>query len=213
VPKKRIRISITCPVCFTKFLAKPTEIRRGGGQYCSRTCMGLGMRIPIEVRFQKYLSDPNEHGCILWVGPKTPNGYGLLGDGRNANGNPNWVRSHQLAWRFAYGALPPKGVEIMHTCDHFYPAGDITYRRCVNVAHLELGTHEENMAHMAAADRNKGTRGENSHLSKLTEKDVRWIRRLYANGQWTMKRLGERFGITIGNVHAIVHRRSWDHVK
>ena len=73
-------------------------------------------------------------GCILWTGPATATGYGQVSIyGRN------WM-AHRYAWFLAYGEEPPKwpesGLVLDHTCSN---------RLCVNVEHLQVITHEENM--------------------------------------------------------------------
>lgn len=55
----------------------------------------------------------------------------------------NNVGVHRLAWIDANGPIP-EGMVVMHTCDN---------RRCVNVAHLALGTQGDNMRDMAAKGR------------------------------------------------------------
>lgn len=56
-------------------------------------------------------------------------------------------------------------------------------------------------------------RGEDANTSKLTESDVREIRRVYDEEDVTMKEVGERFGTTATNVCDIVNRDSWKHVE
>lgn len=48
---------------------------------------------------------------------------------------------------------------------------------------------------------------------KLTEQDVREIRRLHATGEYTLGKLGEMFEVTFGMIGHIVKRRSWSHVE
>jgi hypothetical protein len=57
-------------------------------------------------------------------------------------------------------------------------------------------------------------RGERRYNVKLTEVDVREIRRLRADApkKWTYKMLTNRFGVSHGTLWAIVHIRRWRHV-
>lgn len=78
-----------------------------------------------------------------------------------------------------------------------------------DLSNLRWGTMVEN-----AADRDvHGTtpRGENQGNSKLTEADVRQIRKMKSDGI-TCKRIADLFGVSKSNVQAIVRRRSWNHV-
>lgn len=68
-------------------------------------------------------------GCWLWTGPLYSNGYGEFNfDGRNR-------RAHRFAYDRLVGPIPD-GLELDHLC---------RVRRCVNPAHLEPVTHEENV--------------------------------------------------------------------
>jgi len=96
---------------------------------------------------------------------------------------------------------------------------------CVNPAHLFLGTHAENMADMARKGRavigprhpsvthpHRVPRGGNHHHAKLTEADVREIRRARAAGI-PNKDIAARFGISPGNASTIAQGKSWQHVS
>jgi hypothetical protein len=66
--------------------------------------------------------------CVLWTGSKNAKGYGRVRDGKC-----------RLATHVAlelHGLIVPPDLEVLHTCDT--PA-------CVNVEHLFVGTHLDNM--------------------------------------------------------------------
>lgn len=67
--------------------------------------------------------------CIVWHGAQNSLGYGCYG----INGVSQLA--HRLAWEDANGPIP-KGMIIDHLC---------RVRACVNVAHMELVTHEQNI--------------------------------------------------------------------
>ena len=86
-------------------------------------------------------------GCWIFQGSLNADGYGQISrDGRG-------VRLHRLAWEEANGPIP-KGMRVCHRCD--MPA-------CCNVAHLFLGTQQDNVTDMIAKGRFKGA----SHLNAL----------------------------------------------
>lgn len=76
--------------------------------------------------------------CKLWEGAKETNGYG---ERRIAGRN---YRVHRLAWVEANGPIPPETPYVLHRCD---------VRHCYELAHLWLGTHQDNMDDMLAKGR------------------------------------------------------------
>src|SRR6185369_7218363 len=91
-------------------------------------------RRPVEERFWSKVQ--KTESCWLWTGAinKNAGGYGCFTVER---GQPT-QRAHRLAWEWANGPIP-KGMDLCHNC----PGGDNP--RCVNPAHLFLGTRSENM--------------------------------------------------------------------
>lgn len=54
-------------------------------------------------------------------------------------------------------------------------------------------------------------RGEAHGQSKLTDEDVRLIRKLYSKG-WTLAELAEMFGVSSPTIHRVVKRTGWVHI-
>ena len=87
--------------------------------------------------------------CIEWIGAKNEKGYGYISN----------IRAHRYAWELYVGKIP-KGLHVLHKCDN--PS-------CVNVNHLWLGNHDENMKDKVAKKRSpntKKTRCKNGHFLK-----------------------------------------------
>jgi len=58
-----------------------------------------------------------------------------------------------------------------------------------------------------------GRQGEYNHQSKLTENDVKQIKKLYETGEYSIQKLGEKFGVSRGPIQSILTGKSWSHVE
>lgn len=80
------------------------------------------------------------------------NGYGLFSL-MNAG-----HLAHRFAYELTYGTIPP-GMDVDHTCHGADPTcldvETCQHRRCVNPAHLEAVTHQENIRRGRSANREK----------------------------------------------------------
>lgn len=125
--------------------------------------------------------------CILWDRAADSSGYpSVQADKRTKCG-------HRLVCWNTYGPPPFPGAQAAHACG---------VRRCVNPRHLRWATQVENEADKWL----HGTRltGERHAMCKLTDEQVRMIRRAYADGEATQAQLARWFGVTPSRVHAIV---------
>jgi len=133
--------------------------------------------------------------CWEWQAHKDTDGYGRFSvDGRVQ-------LAHRLAWELKHGEVPDRQC-ICHACDN--PA-------CVNPLHLFLGTQADNLHDMA--EKGRSTKGTDNPQSKLSENDVREIRRLYATAKFLQKQLSKQFGVSRSAIGQIVRRVSWVHVE
>jgi hypothetical protein len=144
--------------------------------------------------------------CWVWLRSRQKNkmGYGLLmiGDGSNRKSH----LAHRVAWELENGPIPP-GLFVMHWCDH--PA-------CVNPDHLYLGTRLDVISKTHA----RGHHGSRLHpesyrvpgTAKLTEEDVREIRRLHRTGM-RQTELMRKYNVGSSRISSICNWRSWKHVK
>lgn len=150
---------------------------------------------PIAVRFAEKVRK-HRNGCHEWTGsiipggPRTIGGYGLIHrDGRT-------VYAHRVAWELVNGSIP-RGTKVLHTCDN---------RRCVNIAHLYLGSHQDNMDDMMQKLRQP--HGPRNGHAKLTIAEVHAIRA--ATG--THDEIAASFDVSRSLISLIRARRIWKYV-
>lgn len=148
-----------------------------------------------EERFwEKVDTSAGPDDCWVWTAA-TCRGYGMIGE----SGSRKTVRAHVASWKLANGSVP-KGMHVCHTCDN---------RSCVNPKHLFIGSRLDNIADAVAKKRH--THGERQWLAKLTEDDVRVIRKL---GQMSVSRarIASKFGMSRSAIQQVLHRDTWKHV-
>jgi hypothetical protein len=112
-------------------------------------------------------------------------------------------KMHRLICSFTYN-MPITTVETWqarHLCGN---------ARCIRVEPLVPGTVAENAADKA--EHGTHQRGERHGLSKLTDQDVRTIRRRLANGH-VQTRIADDFGVAHSTVSLIKRGITWSHVR
>lgn len=132
--------------------------------------------------------------CWIWKGAIGPSGYGRIRYGGRRE------ISHRVSYIITKGPVPA-GMFVCHTCDN---------RRCVNPAHLWLGTHADNQSDMRLKER--GARGETVGGAKLTESDVRMILSRGHISRQECAAMARRLGVATATIRDVVHRRTWRHV-
>ena len=143
-------------------------------------------------RFKKKLcSIKPTKDCWLWPGI-SKNTYGQL---HRKKQSP--IRAHIVSWKVFKGTWPAKGMEVCHTCD---------IKSCVNPHHLFLGSHKDNMAD--AASKGLFPRGSKHYHSKLSRKEVTFIK----NSSLSGKLLANRFGVSPPTICDIRKGRTWRYV-
>ena len=136
------------------------------------------MRLP--QRFHDKVAPPDENGCTPWTA-STTKGYGQF------KYHLKWCYAHRLAYEEAYGKIP-KGMLVMHSCDN---------PKCVNPAHLSVGTHADNQRDMSEKGRGPGHR-------KYPQDNEIIIQAMYDTGDYTQKELAQQFGMSQQNISHIL---------
>lgn len=152
-------------------------------------------RAPAEERFWRFVTKGDPENCWEWQGHLSMNGYGHIGVryGRMQG-------AHRFSYEMHNGPIP-SGLHVRHRCDN--PA-------CVNPAHLELGTQQDNVNDMIRRGRGnwRSPKGEASPTAILTEAQAREIK----FGSEMGSVLAKRFGISQATVSAIRRGRLWKHL-
>ena len=140
--------------------------------------------------------------CWEWTAKVIANtGYGRI------KINRKMVLSH----RYSYILHHPLTIDlwkhreicVCHKCDN---------RKCVNPAHLFLGSRGDNWRDCIDKGRNPDRKGEKHPMVKLTEDDVREIRTRYAEGGITQEDLGIKYGVERTTIRDIIRRLNWKHI-
>ena len=117
------------------------------------------------------------------------------------NGKRKSIAIHKLVAEAFIGPCP-KGKEVNHIDGNKEnPCAD----------NLEYVTRSENLKHSYKLGlQNK--KGENHHLHKLREHDIKKIRKLYKTGEYYQRELSAKFNVTIATISYVVNNKSWKHI-
>lgn len=150
-----------------------------------------------------------ECGCWIWIGVSDSRNYGHIDFGYGT------LSAHRVSYALQVGDIP-ENLYVCHRCDT---------PECVNPSHLFLGDAKANAedckqkgrnargaSHFSQRSPEKRVKGEKNGMAKLTEEKVKRIRFLAAK-DFTYKEIARMEGIVKSNVHFIVSRQTWKHVK
>lgn len=166
----------------------------------TRFLMGHRTKRPLKDRFFEKVKRTS--GCWIWMASLDHQGYGQFAiTTLSGSGNYKPYKAHRIAWELRYGPIK-NGLHVCHKCDN---------RKCVNPDHLFLGNIQDNMNDKLLKGRQP--RGEKCYNSKLNELNVLEIRKLYATKTITMKKIGEKFGVSMSSIRQLLSGRSWYHVE
>lgn len=151
----------------------------------------------------------NKDECWEWKEYVDKNGYGRFKIGRT------FFPSHRVSF-----SLSKKGklssFLVCHKCDN---------PKCCNPAHLFLGTQQENIDDCIAkgryitGDKNGMvkhpelvTKGDKHHNAKFTDSQIIDIRKIYAEGKTSHKKLGKIYSVSANTIKDIVNGKTWKHL-
>ena len=181
-----------CGKCFS-----PKSRGRRRGKFCSNRCVGRSLRgtthpISEDALRRKVEAKILKEGCgacWIWTGSLSTKGYGqVYWRGKNH------MASH-ISWFLHTGVWPR--LFVLHRCDN---------QRCVNPAHLFLGTQVDNVRDRDLKGR--AATGERHPSAKLSEDVVRRIRSSDLLG----RELAFLLNVSEGLISAIRLNRIWKNV-
>ena len=160
-------------------------------------------------------SVPVGNGCFEYAG-KIDRHTGYPNGSKRIRGKRD--RAHVIAAIVGTGRLPNKGETASHTCHN---------KHCVSPKHVVFESQSENnlrsrelyrdAARKRYEDPVKKARHTEANLkasrsrpsNKLTMKDAREIRRLYATGDYTQTELAEIYKCSQATIYMVVNNKQW----
>lgn len=143
--------------------------------------------------------------CWTWRGALYSTGYGRFWVCRSGAVTP--ILAHRLAFYLANHVDPGLSF-VCHACDN---------KPCCNPAHLQLGSNSDNIRDAITRGLKSPSGGvlpgERNGFAKLNAETVLTIRRTYAEGGTTARRLAAQYGIAKSHVLRILHGEVWRHLQ
>lgn len=129
-------------------------------------------------------------GCLEWPFARNEKGYGIVFDPRDRKTK----RTHRVAWE-AFNDKPTG--QVLHICDN---------KSCVNIRHLYVGTHTDNVKD--ALERRRYKQGEAHYNTPLTKDQA--IEILYCvAGRMPLHEIAKIYNITQKTVCNIFKAKTW----
>ena len=138
-------------------------------------------------------------GCLISTAGNHPSGYPRI----RLNGRPGLLHRFILERKLGRRICP--GLFALHNC-HNGAEG------CINEDHLYEGSAQQNADDRGAIGRTVTRQGEDHSLTRLSNDQVRDIRKSYSSGGVTQKILAAQYGVCKSTIANIVKRRTWGHV-
>lgn len=145
----------------------------------------------LDERFWRHVSKTDS--CWLWTGSKGKKGHGVINHWPDRKSR---IVASRASWLLHNGPIP-EGMFVCHTCD---------VGACVNPNHLFIGTQKDNI--QDAVKKSRMARGMSTNTNKLTEDQVREIRKYLAYGV-TQQSLARNYGVSQVLISTIALRKTW----
>ncbi len=159
------------------------------------TYRGEPLQVSLILKLIEAHGDSDE--CLIWpFPPDKATGYCFV----RFEGGKRKV--HRVAFRLARPDQFIPALCVLHTCD---------VRNCFNPRHLYQGTYLDNHRDMIDRNRRAEFDGERNGRAKLTEENVREIRRRCNDGE-TQARMAAEFHVSDVLIGLIVRRLAWRNV-
>lgn len=170
-----------CLFCSVRFTANR--------KYCSMNCAIQGSTVK------------NENGCWIWPLSKDKDGYGFIKLYKHygLKEERKQLRVHRVSYEIFKGKISDN-LYVCHKCDN--PS-------CCNPDHLFLGSPKDN-AHDSLS-KNRNYIGEKNGSSKLKEKDINQIKKLYKIG-WSQQKIADFFNVSQVLISKVIRKKIWPHV-
>lgn len=156
--------------------------------------------LTLEERFWLKVTKLRDDDCWYWKAYCDDDGYGRIKDE-----NGIMVGAHRVSYELHKGPIP-EGEIVLHDCNH---------PPCVNPKHLKSGTYDDNMKYASKLGRlsvpHKNQAGERNYKSKLTDEQVREIKKMLADNVKQID-IAKTFGVSREIIVQIKIGNNWKHI-
>jgi ABC-type sugar transport system ATPase subunit len=141
----------------------------------------------------------NENGCHICTSHyKDKNGYPRIST--TVDGKRKTMQMSRYIYIMNHGEIT-QSEHVLHSCDN---------PNCININHLSIGSHDENM--IQRNERDRQIKGSNLHMSKLTEDKVVVIKKLLSEN-YTLQEIANMFNVHFSVIGRIKQGKTWKHVE
>ncbi len=155
--------------------------------------------IDIRKRFESKIEKNPVTGCWIWKGCGSHQSYGKFRIGGRKG--RMWY-AHRAAW-LIYHKEDPAERSVCHSCD---------VKHCVNPEHLFLGSQKDNMRDASAKGLLKQPQGQDSVNAKLTNRQVREMRKKHKDKEIPLRLLAKEYEISKSQAWNIISGSQWKEV-